>query len=189
MPDVLSNQNCLVLVSGGLDSAACVVFCKEQGNSVFGLHISYGQPAAKQEQEAASIISRHFNIELRRLDLSGSRMKKSGVIQGRNAFLLVTAMLEMQVSSSIVVIGVHSGTPYIDCSVNFINKIQSIYDDYFDGRIRVVAPFLDWTKKEIIEYCSLKNIPFEKTYSCEKGSTPPCGECLSCLDREIIGVS
>ena len=66
---------------------------------------------------------------------------------GRNAFLLFAALTEIEAFSAILLLGVHSGTPDYDCSSNFISAIQSIIDGQCDGRIRVVAPFLEWTEE------------------------------------------
>jgi 7-cyano-7-deazaguanine synthase len=30
-------------------------------------------------------------------------------------------------------------------------------------------------------------LPVQLTYSCELGSVPPCGLCLSCADRRALG--
>jgi 7-cyano-7-deazaguanine synthase len=47
------------------------------------------------------------------------------------------------------------------------------------------APFATWTKQDIIAYCRTRNVPVHLTYSCERGTEPPCGTCLSCKDRSL----
>ena len=78
------------------------------------------------------------------------------------------------------------GLPYYDCTANFISAVQTIVDGQCDGRIRVAAPFLTWTKRQIWDYSVNQQVPIELTYSCEKGQVQACGSCLSCRDREEL---
>lgn len=183
-----SQCGCIVLLSGGVDSAACIDFCQRQGFEVSGLHITYGQPAADCEADAATAIAQHYKIPLSIVRLVGGRTKPEGEILGRNAFLLFTALTEIKAFCSILALGIHSGTPYYDCSSNFILALQSIIDGQCDGRIRIVAPFIEWTKKEIWDYCIEHKVPIGLTYSCERGLDYPCGVCLSCRDLEELRV-
>ena len=54
------------------------------------------------------------------------------------------------------------------------------------GKITLSAPFVDWTKKQIFDYCRLEKIPLELTYSCELGKNQPCGECSSCKELTAL---
>lgn len=178
--------DCVVLVSGGVDSAACVDFYERQRLAVSGLHVTYGQPAARHEAAAATAIAHYYGIPLTLIRLVGARPKSDGELLGRNALLLFTALMELDARSAILALGVHSGTPYYDCSSSFLATVQSIVDGQSDGRIRVVAPFLEWTKKEIWDYCLEHRVPIDLTYSCERGLDHPCGVCLSCRDLEAL---
>jgi len=85
-----------VLVSGGLDSAACVDFYVQSGFAVNGLFIDYGQAARIQEERSAGRVANHFGIQLRSLRIDGGRSHPEGLVNGRNAFLLFTALLESE---------------------------------------------------------------------------------------------
>ncbi len=82
--------------------------------------------------------------------------------------------------------GIHSGTPYYDCSKEFVSSVNSILKGYTSGEILLDAPFIDWNKEMIIQYCKDNDVPLDITYSCENGQEPPCGKCLSCLDRRFL---
>ena len=56
-------MNVIVLLSGGIDSMACVEFYLKQGYSVEGLFFDYGQPALKAESVAANRIATHYGIK------------------------------------------------------------------------------------------------------------------------------
>ncbi|OFV99878.1 MAG: hypothetical protein A3H28_06925 [Acidobacteria bacterium RIFCSPLOWO2_02_FULL_61_28] len=168
-PTSFPGYHCVVLVSGGVDSAACVDFYQRERLAVSGIHLIYGQPAARQEAAAATSVAHHYGIPLSHVQLVGARPKSDGELLGRNALFLFTALMELEARSAILALGIHSGTPYYDCSPNFLSTIQAIVDGQCDGRIRVAAPFLEWTKKEIWDYCLQHRVPIELTYSCERG--------------------
>ena len=66
----------------------------------------------------------------------------------------------------------------------FVDNMNRVIDCYANGKIILEAPFLNWVKPEIISYCKANSLPVHFTYSCESGKVPPCGRCLSCLDRK-----
>ena len=178
----------MVLISGGIDSAACVHLFQKQQSRVRGIHIAYGQPADQRESAAASAIAAHYRIPLSTVYLVGSRHKVGGEIFGRNAFLLFTALMEIDIRPALLALGIHSGTPYPDCSPRFIATVQATIDLQCAGSIKVVAPFLEWAKSDIWRYCITEHVPLELTYSCELGLTQPCGKCSSCKDLETLRV-
>lgn len=161
-------------------------FYCSRGVKVRGLFIDYGQLSAKRELKAARQICTHYGIQITEVACSGCSDKTEGIVQGRNAFLLFAALMEFGRPSGIIALGIHACTPYIDCSSEFIKAIQSTFDDYTDGRVRLSAPFVEWKKQDIWLYCQEKQVPVKLTYSCEKGCKPPCGRCLSCLDRKAL---
>jgi 7-cyano-7-deazaguanine synthase len=187
-PDTRPEPEVLVLLSGGIDSAACLDFYLELGRAACALFVGHGQPAEPQEAHAARAVAGHYGVPFASPRFVGARPKSAGLISGRNAFLLTTAMMERPPSASVIAIGIHAGTGYADCSGDFVERVHAALDLYSEG-VQLAAPFLDWTKAEILEYCLMKNVPINLTYSCEKGSVPPCGNCLSCMDRKVLDVS
>ena len=59
----------MVLLSGGLDSAANLAFAEHFDEPVLALTIDYGQRAAKPEIEAAKKLAAHYKVPHRVLDL------------------------------------------------------------------------------------------------------------------------
>lgn len=184
MPNSATPGNVSVLLSGGVDSTACVAFYLEHHFPVSGMFVDYGQASAQREIKAAKSVACHYDIPLSKIVWSGLRRKKSGFICGRNAFLLIGALMEFPQDAGILAMGIHSGTLYLDCAQSFISKMQSIFDIYTQGRIQIGTPFLKWTKGDIWTYSKAQGVPLELTYSCEIGTDQPCGLCLSCHDLE-----
>lgn len=176
----------LVLLSGGLDSVALVSFYRASGRDMLALYVDYGQLAARYERRAAVNVASHYGIDLIEITYTGVKKFSNGYIPGRNALLLSVALTEFPESSGVVSIGIHSGTDYVDSWGSFIEKMQDVYDVYADGRIQVDAPFLEWNKGQVYSLCINNRVPVELTYSCEVGTSPPCGQCLSCRDRIFL---
>ncbi|MEZ0231236.1 MAG: 7-cyano-7-deazaguanine synthase [Methylophilaceae bacterium] len=181
-------DNAYVLVSGGLDSAACIHFLKKQNLNVIGIHVSYGQLAQKSEYLAAQKLCEYFSCSLKLVKTSLGKKFLDGDVQGRNAYLLMSALLIAD-KDSLIALGIHAGTNYYDCSPIFFEKISSLVEDYSSGKIKLVAPFLEWSKGDIYRYFLDNELPLELTYSCEIGKSSPCGRCKSCLDREALNVT
>lgn len=154
-----------------------------------GLFVNYGQLASLKEDSAVAAICHHYQIPLQRITVSGYANLSGGYVVGRNAFLLHAALMAFGHSAGIIALGIHSGTPYVDCTEGFLRHMQASFDLYADGRIRVDAPFIRWSKREIWEFCREAGVPVELTYSCENGLDQPCGTCASCQDLEALYAS
>lgn len=177
-----SAQNSLVLHSGGIDSTACVHYYLDKGFNTKTLFIDYGQVAMEKERTASINVANHYNIKHQIIKVDFKRSFSKGKIVGRNAFFLMTALMNIDFNIGLMCMGIHSGTDYSDCSVDFVKNIQNIFDIYTNGTIIFSTPFIKCTKSEIYKYCKDNKIPLELTYSCEMGKKQPCGNCTSCED-------
>ena len=180
-----------VLLSGGIDSTACLHLQRSQGFQTLGIFVDYGQPAVELEREAVSAVSKHYGIVVEQVTHRSCRKATSeaGEITGRNSFLFFSALMHIGEEAGLLACGIHSGTPYFDCSPEFVRTVQEIFDGYCDGRVQISAPFVAWDKRQIWEYCIAEGVPLEWTYSCERGLKQPCGDCRSCRDLEALRVT
>jgi len=176
----------LVLLSGGLDSAVCAHLLKCQDFDVRALFIDYGQAAACREQASAAALAQALNIPLTVQTIAPSPARGAGELLGRNALLISLGVFAIASDGGIVVIGVHAGTPYYDCSEPFIGAMDQLVQEQTDSRVAVSAPLASWTKADVYRAFQATGLPVAATYSCEAGDVP-CGECLSCLDRKKLG--
>ncbi len=181
------SNDAVVLLSGGIDSAACAWFLRDHGYSVKGLFVDYGQRAVQFEKRGAEALSATLGIALDCISVSIPNQFGAGEITGRNAFLVFAALLISQPRAGIIALGIHSGTAYYDCSPAFANSIDRLLEEHTDGCVRLSTPFITWSKKNIFDYYQASGLPIDLTYSCEAGSMPPCGTCLSCRDRRSLG--
>lgn len=182
-----SPSEIVVLLSGGMDSAACVHLLRRGGHAIRGLFLDYGQAAAVPERRAAAWVAGHLEVPLSELSLSGAPRFGAGELTGRNAFFVFSALFLARPGCGVVALGVHGGTPYFDCSPAFVEAADRLVAEHTDGRVRVLAPLLAWTKADVLAYCRGVGLPLDRTYSCEAGTEPACGACASCRDRAALG--
>ncbi|MBR0955231.1 7-cyano-7-deazaguanine synthase [Bradyrhizobium canariense] len=178
-----------VLLSGGIDSASVAMLLKAKGLAVRGLFIDFGQASREMEQKSVAQLKEIIGIPVDQIQVNSLRSYGAGELVGRNAFLIFAAALLGNCDSGGIAIGVHSGTAYYDCSSDFMQKIDALIQQCSDGKLSVLAPFVRWSKDDVYSYFLSQGIPLENTYSCEAGSSPPCGRCTSCLDRARLECS
>lgn len=180
------SRHATVLLSGGIDSAACAAFLIAQGMRVSALFVDHGQAAAVHERTAVKLLAGGLGIEVQHLALTGATPFGSGELVGRNAFLVFAALFATRAQCSLIALGLHAGTPYYDCSPAFVETINRAVAEHTDNTVQVVAPFIEWTKRDVYEYFLKSGLSVAQSYSCERGVRPTCGVCASCLDRKAL---
>jgi 7-cyano-7-deazaguanine synthase len=80
----------------------------------------------------------------------------------------------------------YSGYP--DCRPEFLEAFSEVISRGTRAgaeghQIKILAPLLKMSKKEIVSLGLALGVPFEKTWSCYQGGDFPCGECDSCILR------
>jgi 7-cyano-7-deazaguanine synthase len=182
----MAQNNAHVLFSGGVDSLACAHFLLERNFNVRAIFIDYGQAARIPESRASDFLCQHLGIPLSRIDCSNRRRFSVGELTGRNMFLISAGLFLTPIDQGIIAMGLHAGTTYYDCSSDFCTAMARQISNQSDNRVNLIAPFLDWQKRDVYSYAIEHLLTVESSYSCEAGTEPPCGECASCHDRLIL---
>jgi len=197
----------VILLSGGLDSAVTLYFAKNKGYKLSGLIFDYGQRHRK-EIACAKKIAQLNKIDYRLIKCDLSWVKSSLVdknikvslkgslkskdlpltyVSGRNIiFLSYAASLAETIKAKAIFIGAHiqdySGYP--DCRPNFLNGFQKALNlGLRDKGLKIIAPLLNKSKKDIIAMGIKLKVQFEHTWSCYQGGKTPCLSCDSCRFR------
>ena len=171
-----------VLLSGGADSAALLAHLIDGDLMPSALFVDYGQPAAAEERRASRGVARRTKVRWASVTVkSRIPVPATGEIRGRNALLLAAA--DHASPADFVAIGVHGGTDYPDCSKAFVAAWQGLLDVQHGGATRILAPFLDLAKQDVLTLAAKSPGLLDVTYSCERAGGP-CGTCLSCRDRQ-----
>ena len=179
-------MDALVLMSGGIDSTACAHYFKERGDNVQGIFVDYGQLASDAERKAVVRISKHLGIPVSVLSFKGNYDYGVGELVGRNAFLIFAALVGARPTSGVIALGIHAGTSYYDCGSDFSEHAVHLVQSYTAGRLELHCPFLLTPKTIIYGYALEVGLPLYLTYSCERGTVPPCERCPSCKERNAI---
>ena len=177
----------LILASGGIDSSLCIHRQKSEGASIRCLHVDFGQVAAKEEWAALQRVAEFFKVSCIQITVRSSQVFIPGEVEGRNAFLVLAALTFRHPSERLICLGIHSGTPYYDCSPGFLASVDRLVAEHTNSLVRVIAPLLLLQKPDIVAEFRSNGLPLRLTYSCQNGLAVPCGECLSCKDRSALG--
>ena len=78
---------------------------------------------------------------------------------------------------------VDSQAGYWDGSVEFLEQINKLIDLNRRHRIKIEAPLIDKSKKEIVEMAVEYGVPVRHTHTCYEGRAKACGECPACSSR------
>jgi len=206
-------NNIIVLLSGGMDSATLLWLAKREFDDIYAISFYYGQKHSVELEFAKELariagVKEHFIVEIPHLiGIRGSALTDSSVeipsesypdeppittVPMRNLnFLSIAASFADGYEIENIGIGIHSvDSPYPDCRAEFASSAEaainasSVMVAKKKNRIRVYTPFLGMTKTDVLKLGLELGVPFEKTYSCYKGTVPPCGECATCQQRE-----
>jgi 7-cyano-7-deazaguanine synthase len=206
-------KKAVILLSGGLDSAVTLFFAKSKGYECYCLNFDYGQrhkiEMAMAKKLAASAGAKLRTMKIG-LPWGGSSLlnkssalpvrrqpeviKKSEIpstyVPARNTiFLSLAASYAEAIRADAIFIGAHSedSSGYPDCRKKYLDAFERVIKigtkRGIENRLKLEAPLIKMSKKEIIKLgCRLK-VPFKYAWSCYKGGSSPCGECDSCVLR------
>ena len=76
-----------------------------------------------------------------------------------------------------------AGNAYPDTSEEFNKAISEAILIGSGNELKVVAPFIDKTKAQVVAIGTEIGVPFELTWSCYEGNEKACGKCGTCRDR------
>ena len=200
----------VAVLSGGLDSATLLYHLRAEGQTLRTLSFDYGQRHAAKELACAERLAADLGLQWRRIDLTSlaaafgrnaltddSLAVPSGayspetmaqtLVPNRNMVLLSVALSwAIATGSRAVAFGAHAGesTPYPDCRPGFAAAMDAAARVCHDPPVRVLAPFITWSKAQIVTRGAELGVPFVRTWSCYRGGAIHCGECGTCLDRK-----
>lgn len=200
----------VVVFSGGLDSTTLLYHLLDLGHEVKAISFDYGQRHRK-ELNAATNITQQLKIDHRIVNVAGlaeifgenaltdrtvtvphgeysPETMQVTVVPNRNMIMLSIATgWAIAIDFDSVAFGAHSGeyTPYPDCQPAFVVAMNAATRVCAGTPIEILAPFVRWSKADVVRQGKHLNVPFESTWSCYEGGDAQCGQCSTCIDREI----
>lgn len=113
---------------------------------------------------------------------------KLTVVPNRNSLMLNIAIAKaISLGFGTVGYGAHAGDHaiYPDCRPEFLNAIQEIANTVWYEPLKILAPYIDMSKSDIVIRGSVLEVPYQNTWSCYQGSARPCLKCGTCQERTI----
>ncbi|MCW3987770.1 MAG: 7-cyano-7-deazaguanine synthase QueC [Candidatus Bathyarchaeota archaeon] len=202
---MVKRAKCIIVLSGGPDSAVVAYWAKNKGYDVYGLTFNYGQISIK-EIGCARKIAAKLSIPIKIIDLSSLKDIFAGVtslvdeniqmttdfsqpiiVPFRNAiFLSVAVAYAISINSKYIFYGAQGSDAqhYPDCRKEFYNSFEQTARLGTNEELEIEAPFSNVPKSETIKLGTKLGVPFHLTWSCYLNLAKHCGKCESCINRK-----
>ncbi len=199
-----------VICSGGLDSVSLAYKMAHEQDLNGLISFDYNQRHVKEliyaKKCANDLGVQHYLVDLKNYGslLNGSALTDNiiipdghyteenmriTIVPNRNAIMLTLAFgIASANKGNAVALAIHGGDHFIypDCRPEFIKAFSHMQSLALDGyaNIKLLAPYLHFSKAEIIADGAQYNTPFQDTWSCYKGKDLHCGRCGTCVERQ-----
>jgi 7-cyano-7-deazaguanine synthase len=202
-------ERAVVLLSGGLDSCVLLAHAVSLQKSCFALSFSYGQRHSIELESAKKIAAfygvPHHILQIDKAlfsDASSSSLlnatihvdtsptcQPSTYVPCRNLlFLSFAASFAEARNISEIYVGAnaHDGPSYPDCRASFFAAFEeTVRKGSNDTRMKILHPFIDFSKKQIVALGNELKAPIEMSWSCyDPQEKKPCGVCRACVLRD-----
>lgn len=118
-------------------------------------------------------------------DLSISQKTSDLVwVPNRNGlFVNIAASIAEANDYTHIIIGANAeeGVTFKDNSKEFINAINDEFKYSVNKPLTLIAPYINYTKEEMVADAMSLNVPFKFIFSCYSQNHKHCGKCESCL--------
>jgi 7-cyano-7-deazaguanine synthase len=199
----------IVIYSGGLDST-CLLYRINKHSDVLALIFNYGQRHSIEIERAIDNCNK-LNVPYKVLDISffkdiastsallnfdkeipnirdiAGHAQPPTYVPNRNMMFLsiATAAAESAGADKVYYgaaeVDTHSG--HWDCSLDFLKNINQTIALNREHQIEIVAPYITFSKADIIKDGIENGVDFKNTHTCYKGGEISCGTCSSCSSR------
>ena len=195
----------IILLSGGLDSLVSLGLERDRYNIELALTFDYGQKSLKNEVRASRDICEYYKISHKVIKLDWLRdvthsaiVEDSELFEGikdseeslqnvwvpnRNAlFLNIAGAFADGEDYDYILIGANreEGEKFPDNSVDFIERMNLLFEYSTRKQPRVIAPLINSDKNDIVRLALENGMPLELIHSCYGMTERHCGRCESC---------
>ena len=202
----------VVPISGGLDSSVILSIACQQHSEVYAISYDYGQKHNKELLCAGYQIDEYHAVEDHKIidikffrdiastsSLTNNNIKVAhtrdvlgdaqtvNYVPFRNMMMLsIACSYAESVGAETVYHGsalVDSQAGYWDGSIEFLEQINKLTTLNRKNRIKIEAPLIQLSKKEIINLGLDNGVNFKDTWTCYEGKELACGYCTACSSR------
>ena len=205
------SELCVVLVSGGMDSATVLGIAAFLGYSIAAIHFNYNQRSKDKELQAFDALCDFYGVKRKiAVDMSflsvigGSALTDDAIavpdnlpetgeipptyVPFRNGIMISMAAAWAEViGAKKIFVGVveEDSSGYPDCRESFIKAMEEAVNlgRKPESELRIVAPLIHLRKAQIVKIGVTLGVPYELTWSCYHGREKHCGKCPACRLR------
>ncbi|MWG32927.1 7-cyano-7-deazaguanine synthase QueC [Halomarina oriensis] len=172
--------------------AECAAVLAEAFDTLDTLHVETDHlariGASSLTDDAMAVADAEMSAEDGGGESDGEEEVPNTYVPFRNANLLSMAVSYAEArEAEAVFVGAHSEdyAGYPDCRPEFFEAFERVVDvgTRPGTTISIEAPFVEWSKTDIVERGTELGVPFEHTWSCYRDEQPACGTCDSCAYR------
>ena len=201
-----SNKDCVIILSGGMDSTTLLYEYRDR--IAQAITFDYGSNHARREIPCAEYHCKALGIPHQVIPLPFFSFFHSSLLEGANAIpegdyreesmkstvvpfrngimLSIAAGIAESNGLKNILIANHFGDHaiYPDCRRTFIEAMCcAVQEGTYEG-ITILAPYTNITKDEIARHGAALGVDYSRTYSCYKGGEKHCGKCGTCVERK-----
>jgi len=157
----------VILFNGGIGSTVLLAkMIEEYGrDNILAVWVNYGQRTAERERESIVALREYYDVV--------------------TEIVVIMPPIERFVPGVLMAIGIDRAMPdgkvYVGCYGDG-KAYSDVAREVF--RTTVETPLSGMSAVDVVRLGQQLNVPFELTYSCEKGWDVHCGRCSSCLRRK-----
>ena len=200
-------KRALVLLSGGLDSAVCLWWTRQQGWDPLAMTVDYHARPTAETRAIRDLLSAANVHELVTIPLPFLKevddLKKEGLrnpllsaapdpyIPARNLIFYALAGYYAETLGTPLIVGGHNGIDpetFPDSSPDFFVLVNSLYRlglwSFPKSSVSIKLPLAGKPKAEVVSMGLKLGVPFDRTWSCYWDGEKHCGRCASCLERK-----
>ncbi len=203
----MSNNDAVILLSGGLDSLVALDYAIKHMNIdvKLALTFDYGQKAAQKEAEVSKKICEYYKLEHKIITLdwlkditktaliSGSTVPRENLntkesaqavwVPNRNSlFLNIAGCYCDSFGYKYIIYGANKdeAKTFPDNTEKFRKASTKVLKTSTLVRPEVLAPLINYTKDDIVKIAIRDFVPLELVWSCYEMGSKHCGKCESC---------
>ncbi|MBQ9071930.1 MAG: 7-cyano-7-deazaguanine synthase [Bacilli bacterium] len=200
------NNSVILTLSGGLDSATVLALAAKQQKEINVITVNYGQKNWEKELQNVKKLCEFYNVkELKIIDNTWLGEMGGSAITDENILLksIDDDKIYVPFRNTLILSACVAWAETIDCNLIYTGSIDGNSEDicpdntpkYYKlfndlvreatkKNIKIIAPLLDFNKKEVLTIAVELGVPLEHTWSCVTSNLYPCGKCFSCSDRK-----
>ena len=203
--------DCVAIVSGGMDSVTLLHYLvKERGLTTAVITFLYGQKHVKEVELAkdqaqdlgcrehlvldlellrplfatSALVANHISIPTIAA-VTGDPQPATYVPNRNMIFLALAAAYAESHAANVVYYGAqsHDMYGYWDTTPEFLAQLNQVYGLNRKTPIQIEAPFVHYSKTDILRKGLTLSVDYSRTWSCYEGQTAACGQCPTCAER------